>query len=697
MRMEWITVGAKPVVLFLMPPDFSTKPKVRLIVKDGQAQSQSNKTSARSFSNYGKWEVDASYLVWDSDGSGDLRLGFQRLKADQVALPMWTDQVAITAGIGIGATTCQFNSAKPPSRYGSWFIFVNPVTFNYELKQVSSIVGSTITFSVGTTSAWLINSILMPVAFGRFSKRGQFKKLTESIFTIDLTFTEWGDVTQVMNPFVQTLVSTGGNLGRASERLWDIPCTYSQQEVDTTEVDVDYEQIGFGRAEADFAYPQGPRRVTQLDFEAMTRLEIAKIEGIFLDRKGRLNNLWVPTWRADWQVFAPPVIGAPGVTVSANSRYLDSNFIGAGYGFYLLNDNSGHILPFQANTVTTGGTYDVLNFNFGVTSPYNFDPFPKVSALILCRFQNPMIEWTYEADGCADVSIKFLEMTEEYLYTPTQQNVAYCYVFTEANPMATTSWYYTSFESTLVVSGLGTFTPGYFQFTKCQRGTDMGSDEATIESFIFTGNPLQRLFPFIIEAELQVAIYEVNRDSGTHNLLFVGTCDELLTEGAKFTVTCKGFGSIYDQQFHRHMIANECPFVVYSPACGAIMSQHGIVGTIASVVPPQYITIAFGFTPQSQFFNDGVLLIPPGGGQVFQSRLITSMGPGATPFVALDAPLNGSVVGVTVYCYFGCDGINTTCRDLFNNLINFGGEANVPASNPSVVAVQSNDGTSAKK
>ena len=168
-----------------------------------------------------------------------------------------------------------------------------------------------------------------------------------------------------------------------------------------------------------FVYPQAPRRITELAFELCDRATIAKIEQTFIDRRGRAVTLWVPTFRNDIDLItALPTAGdARYIQVDSTSRYLDTTFTThPGYPYLCLNDNSGQpIFPFKIAALH--GEY--LFCNVPITQA--FAKSAKISSLILSRFQESQIQWTYHTDGYADTTIKFVEETEDYAAVPVHR------------------------------------------------------------------------------------------------------------------------------------------------------------------------------------------------------------------------------------------------------------------------------------
>lgn len=691
MKMEWTTVGGQQVVLLLLPPNFATDIKVSLSVMDMAQVTQNNKSSTRSFTSKGRYTIEMECLCGNALESTDIRQGFNRLKAELVGLPLWMDSIVTTSTVLSGSTSATFDILKAPSRFGSFWVFIDMTTFLYEVVTVSSVTATTVAFSPALFT-WSPGSLMFPLIFGRFSASDppEFTKLTESVNTIKIKFEENSPFSFAVSPVPKNLAAVQPALGlSAVARLWNVPCTYAGNEIDYSTVDIDYERIGFVRQDAAFVYPQAPRRVTELAFEACDRQTISIIENFLIDRQGRTLNLWVPSFRNDADLIENLPDAVPThISIAGGSRYLDTNFTSSypGFPYLCINDNV-NIFPFKVVSISG----NVLTSLVPVTTP--FASSAKISALMLSRFQEPQIQWTYHSDGIADTAIKFVEATEDYQNAPAEQLIAQCYIFTVTNPAGSPTYFYTSFEQTLVVPGLGTFTPGLFSHGAIKTGLDMGSDEAEIISFQFPNNPLSLLMPWTLVGDLQCRIYDVNRSNLAFVLLFHGTVEELNTEGAKITAKVLGFGGLYDQQFHRHVMAGDCPYAVYTPECGAsktvfstvIRTIIGASGNIISVSP----AVGGGVN----VFAGGIFEVSSGG--TYQIIHITSSSANLGGFTQfnLSRPLTGTVIGATATISLGCGGTIQECIG-FSNLMNFGGEINIPVTNPSVSAVTVKDSSS---
>ena len=56
--------------------------------------------------------------------------------------------------------------------------------------------------------------------------------------------------------------------------------------------------------------------------------------------------------------------------------------------------------------------------------------------------------------------------------------------------------------------------------------------------------------------------------------------------------------------------------------------------------------------------------------------------------LTLSYPFKGMAPGETVSVFPGCDGLESTCRNKFNNVLNFSGFTRLPSKNPFSSSIQ---------
>jgi len=133
---------------------------------------------------------------------------------------------------------------------------------------------------------------------------------------------------------------------------------------------------------------------------------------------------------------------------------------------------------------------------------------------------------------------------------------------------------------------------------------------------------------------------------------------------------------------HRRRAQLSCNHVIYDNLCQLSMGAWEKVGTISGTADGGKVLQSDMFdTEEDGYFTSGLVKI----GNIYRFVL------GHTDnTVQISRPYDSVSIGTIVYGYPGCDLVSDTCHVKFDNILNFGGEEDLPVSNPFEVGVQLN-------
>ena len=122
-----------------------------------------------------------------------------------------------------------------------------------------------------------------------------------------------------------------------------------------------------------------------------------------------------------------------------------------------------------------------------------------------------------------------------------------------------------------------------------------------------------------------------------------------------------------------------CPHALYGASCRASEAAAAHVATITDL-GSIWLEVASGWEGASakQKFKAGKVTWP-GQFSGLEQRMILSVS-GDT--LQLAGPTTGLSVGDNVTIYLGCNRLMSDCRNLHNNIVNFGGQPWIPVENP---------------
>lgn len=149
-------------------------------------------------------------------------------------------------------------------------------------------------------------------------------------------------------------------------------------------------------------------------------------------------------------------------------------------------------------------------------------------------------------------------------------------------------------------------------------------------------------------------------------------------EGSEAKLACEPISTAMLRVGLRRNWQYMCPHVLYGPQCGKTKSPT--VGSVYSV-SGKTVTITSALSNVSHY-NGGMLqwLTPEG---LSRARTVVSatVSSGRTVFT-LNGLASDMVVGQAVDCVKGCAHTVSACRDVHNNVLNFGGDPWIPLKNP---------------
>jgi hypothetical protein len=692
--MKFVDYNSETIALCLTPPDWAREVKVELNIPTDVAKGISARESRRSFAQSARYTLEYQLDSADAKASTEMRIGLQRLKGETVAVPMWTDQCELSAAKNAGSTVLQ-KTADMPVRYGAEWILLNDAGTVFEIVVVTAIDATEIHLAAGTAFAWPANTLIFPLLFGRLSERPKFEGITDEILEGTVKFQENSPFARRLNPTAGAIPTVGANITAFSamklfavQPNWDKP-------IDTTEVDILYRTIGFGRTDARQVYDQPVRRGSEFGFLQGARSDIAAIERFFVDRRGTTRVFMMPTWRGDLRLTQDLPIGGDAqlITVEA-SEYSDATRPAQpGDPYIALISDTATIDPHKVLTVDEDG----LHTQVAVSAAHQYAR-TIVSHLMLGRFAEAKLSWNYTTDGLASTRLKFIETPDEYA-TPNSvlPEPVFLYRFTEqlGTPQY---WRFTSYENQFVL-GSETFVPGPFSHGSIRASTKLDQEKIDLMSFNFSGNPLAKFLPFSLEAALALDILEADElDPGaTPRTVFTGEVWDLDPKGDEWKSLCLVFGRNLEKQFPNFFIQKVCNYAIYSPVprCGVDKNAFKTTGNILSLAGAE-IHVGAGNSAAVDYFATGFL--ETGAAAAFERRTILHSEPitGGIKLI-LSRPLLKAVVGQALNMFPGCNGAIETCITRFNNLRRFGGHAYVKNTNPSIKAMEAKQVSGGKK
>lgn len=319
---------------------------------------------------------------------------------------------------------------------------------------------------------------------------------------------------------------------------------------------------------------------------------------------------------------------------------------------------------------------------------------PETPYTTKIRFGADRMRLRYLDPQTTDGTLRFLQVPWEISPPEGEQAqqpaTAWLYKFTYKIPGSPIIDRYTSYEKPLTNAD-GTYNPGPFEHRAIRRGIDLDVEPVTIVSHVFTGNPLMRFLPFKFEAALKVEIYEVDPadPSTTTALKFKGEILTAKPRGKRIEAQAVTLGGRLESQVPAFLIQPDCNYIVYEPnTCKVAKAGFEFLGTLVSVTGSD-VTIDVTANPPTHDLVDDYFAngwIEKGAGAAYERRpIVRSVKITASQQkITVRMPFDSLPGGAAFKWWPGCDGQPSTCKNRFNNFINFGGHPHVPQENPSL-------------
>jgi len=174
-----------------------------------------------------------------------------------------------------------------------------------------------------------------------------------------------------------------------------------------------------------------------------------------------------------------------------------------------------------------------------------------------------------------------------------------------------------------------------------------------------------------------VSVMKLHRDQTSleADVIFLGQLKTVLFKGVTASITCVGFEHFLKKVIPLWRYQTNCNHQVFDSKCALVKSLYVTTTTISLDSTGLILTSAdFGLQADGYFVAGGVVY----GDE--DRTIVAHVGNDITMMYKMST----LVTGVSVDAYPGCDGRIETCRDKFDNIVNFLGFSFIPVENPAL-------------
>lgn len=236
-------------------------------------------------------------------------------------------------------------------------------------------------------------------------------------------------------------------------------------------------------------------------------------------------------------------------------------------------------------------------------------------------------------------------------------------------------WYFTSASRDISYGG----------FTWLSVPIERGNLEATITEersgmkiTVSRSNPVPDLWRVSPPSDVvTVTIYRNHYGDVDAQCVWVGRVLSTEWRGIQAIMACEPASISMNRNGLRRVYQRGCPHKLYGPGCNVDRSLYEVTGAVTAIVGNVVTVSAFSSAANGYFALGPFEWMQPDGS--LARRMIVSNTGGA---LTLSQAIPGLAVGAMVLAAPGCDHVLATCKNKFNNILNYGGMPFIPTKNP---------------
>lgn len=303
------------------------------------------------------------------------------------------------------------------------------------------------------------------------------------------------------------------------------------------------------------------------------------------------------------------------------------------------------------------------------------------------RFDDDVLVFDFSTTECVSAKVKLAQVPWEILGTegeaPQQPARIYLYQFKYLLPVPI-YYRFTNCWRPLTRSGDGTYAPAPMEHESISGGLTLAGEDLTLTSFMFAGNPLDMFEPSVLEAPLELRVYEIESDPidpDSAVARWFGSVLDARPVGRKYSALDRWLAGLLDQEIPVVKGGVDCGTYFCSEICGHVESDYFQAGVFATSVG-RVVTVTASDAAATNFYNGGKIEV--GTGAAWESRQIVKSSPvaGGQQFT-LDAEIRQAPAGQSCQYRRGCDLSKATCKllDPSGWKARFQGEPNMSQTN----------------
>ena len=233
-------------------------------------------------------------------------------------------------------------------------------------------------------------------------------------------------------------------------------------------------------------------------------------------------------------------------------------------------------------------------------------------------------------------------------------------------------WAYTSAPDAVVYDSY-TYTPTAISRDRIKQNTDVFKNALNLK--FPKSNPFAAQFMGQTpDFTTTVTVYRGHVGETDYIAYWKGRVVNAEVSGNSISIQCESIFTSIQRPGLRAKFEYTCRHALYSGLCGASAATYGINDQIVEITNS---STKFNITDCASYpdgwFTGGILLVG-----TYRRFIVNHVG----TIITVSRPLLEAAANDYAVVYPGCDHTMTTCKNKFNNILNFGGFPWVPTKNP---------------
>jgi uncharacterized phage protein (TIGR02218 family) len=236
---------------------------------------------------------------------------------------------------------------------------------------------------------------------------------------------------------------------------------------------------------------------------------------------------------------------------------------------------------------------------------------------------------------------------------------------------ASSHFYYTNGDVSVSFGG-NTYVPAALKRGSLSKDSQINVTTMEIE-FSYLQTPIVEYLAYNPIDLVWVSVTRLFRDQSPLEgaSVFLGQIKEVSFQGNSGKAACVGFEYFLNHPMPLYRYQRQCNWSLFSAnKCKLSTSGYSQVVTVSAISTDGRIVTCSGMTQNDpNYYRYGELVLN-------SDRRMITMYTGETLYIRFK--MKNLIVGSQPTIYTGCDGNLATCKDKFNNVINFGGHPYIP-------------------